>query len=327
MEKIVVNAIENLFDTFNSNKLQYVVLRNYKKLPEDLDSKDIDIMIEKKDSKLAWDLLVKVMKKSGAKYYYRKRERGLISSCFFWNHSLTTSLQIDLFTDFGFKGRIFLSAHEVLSEKKEFKNFYIPDPSHEIIISLLKPFMLSGEVKEKYINQYHQLLRDSSLHTRIEKTLGKCTGEKIAKKLILLLSEGNRKEIIKMKKAFDTYSHLICFFRNPPRYIFNLLEHYYIMSKQILLPYSFIFFCYNCGSFPSHTWQISCIHFKYKDTKTLLNIFHSIISAIIEKRSKTVSIIGINKKYEFLSRIIPREFHISDKNFFAILREKVVERI
>ena len=50
----------SLFKTFRINNIRYAVLRNYEKLPEFNDSKDVDFLIDPGQLNLAYKLLLKV---------------------------------------------------------------------------------------------------------------------------------------------------------------------------------------------------------------------------------------------------------------------------
>lgn len=230
-------ALNEYFEKLKEQNVKFCVLSGYEGLPEVIVSQDVDILVSRRELGKAADILKSVFQKYGSAYYTVHRFKGRHTYLFYFqgeNGFIRGSLKIDLFVNFEFRGRIFLTSLEILENMRHYKHFYIPGVVHKAFMGLVKGIMKGGSAWEKYLPKIQEGLRDNT--REIEVLLKRIFKVKTITFLISSLSSGRIHEIEKVRKnlIFETYTR--SFWRNPISFTFNLFGHYLIAGSRILSP-------------------------------------------------------------------------------------------
>lgn len=145
--------IENSFSDLNSTSINYCVLRNYKELPENVGN-DIDILIDFKKLKAVQLVFLNNANKYGLIFLKEKRRDGYLGLYFFEPKSSEVIL-IDLFYKLQKRWNNYADVDYILSNRINYKNFYVINPSHEIYTITMKELLTYGFVRHKYFNLFN----------------------------------------------------------------------------------------------------------------------------------------------------------------------------
>lgn len=144
-----------LFETWSRQDVDFVVLRNYERLPHAV-SNDIDVLITPGSLRKAEALLVECAERCGLQLCNRAEFQPL--SLFFVHADSAEPIHVDLFHSLTWRGFRLLSAEEVLALKRPCDSFWIPHPVHEAIVNLLNHLLYRGSVRDKYKTQITEVL-------------------------------------------------------------------------------------------------------------------------------------------------------------------------
>lgn len=136
-----------VFSRWRSADLEFVVLRNYERLPRETHN-DIDVLVSPERITEAERLLVEAARQVG----WRLHNRALFGpvSLFFHHPGSLWQIHFDLFHNLNWRGCRLLDSREVLDRRIARELFAIPHPLHEALINLLPRLLLQGRVKESY---------------------------------------------------------------------------------------------------------------------------------------------------------------------------------
>ena len=178
--------VTTLFNAWEKENINFVVLRNYKELPDCIGN-DIDILVCNETLPFAEKILRSVSKKLG----FRLQNRAEFSPvCLFVIHSSTGyQVHFDLFTSLQWRSFEILAAEEVLRNHSMFQGMPIPHPVHEAMINLLTKLLFHGNIKDKYKTFIAQTFKEDK-----EKAMDILTSlfdENISKRLVNSVLEGD----------------------------------------------------------------------------------------------------------------------------------------
>ena len=150
--------LEDLFDSLNSENIDYLVLRGYQNLPESY-SNDIDFSVRNKGELV---LFFKIINTLSVKYKYSIStdavRSGLLKVFLHFDNQI---LKIDVFYCFKYAGLYYINI-ENLHESKRILNTGIKAPSinYELAISLLKEILHNSRIRKDKVrllrSQYEQ---------------------------------------------------------------------------------------------------------------------------------------------------------------------------
>lgn len=135
------------FTKWDLAQIPYVVLRNYEQLPERTPG-DVDILVQADRLEEAEVLLTAAAVETGWRLHHRAEFSPV--SLFFSTVAGDAQVHIDLFKHLVWRGAEILPAQAVLAQRRQYKNFHVPDPVHEAILNLLTRLLYAGYIKEKY---------------------------------------------------------------------------------------------------------------------------------------------------------------------------------
>lgn len=127
-----------LFESFNSQNIDYVIIHSYQYLPDRFDS-DIDTAINVPNIKDAIKLLDDSLAGTGWRVIQFWRHENYAADCVISNDE--EFLQVDFCTHYERNGRVVMPVQELLKGKKKYKNFYVPKPQTEFTYILVKKIL------------------------------------------------------------------------------------------------------------------------------------------------------------------------------------------
>ena len=233
IEKIINFLIESL----ESNNIPYCFLRNYEKLPEVNMGHDLDIQVAQGVEDKLDGIIDELCLKFNAQII-RKHKRQLVYQ-FYILYGGKNILVLD-FHNAGeqYRGVIYLSNSEILSERIRYKNFFIPDPVHEALISLFSSLLWGGFIKKKYAKKIKAAFLNN--HIKAENALKKVLGGKYASQIINDIIKGRYEKLEKDCSKYKRRMLLHGLIKNPISFIRNNILYYY---------YELIYRFKHCGIF------------------------------------------------------------------------------
>lgn len=224
---IASDFLVNIFKKFKNESIEYVVLRNYEKLPFDNDSKDVDILIKPSTIDNTLNLILKEAKELGYSCIWinpldylvglvvAKVENGAIYS-----------VKIDLFIGLKWRGIEYINSDLILSRAIPYKEFFVPSKGSEAFIMILYYTLYAKGIRDKYLNHIYCYATNNidDFNYILTKTLDLSLSLKISK----LITQNQIEEIVSLRK--DIIKKLLSKNINLS-YIFNLLKH--IKSEYI----------------------------------------------------------------------------------------------
>ena len=223
-------ALKEVFETLNSNSINWMVLRNYEGLPQENRSKDIDLLLEKKDFKQVQEVLSETLKMQGFDRLLKETFQYVWCLTFFKtiNYRII-SIKIDLLDGFVWKGAQLMHFSELYKNKVPYNNFHVPSQIDDGFMLWMKPLLTGGFIKEKY---REDILNTIDKHPKeFQQLLIATFGEKKAKKAWMYLEEEELDKTIPMQKELCHAAWLKEFKKNSIMTVFSTIEHYY---KEIL---------------------------------------------------------------------------------------------
>lgn len=127
-----------LFESFNSQNIDYVIIHSYQYLPDRFDS-DIDTAINVSNIKDAIKLLDSTLAGTGWRVIQFWRHENYAADCVISNDE--EFLQVDFCTHYERNGRVVMPVQELLEGKRLYKNFYVPKPQTEFTYVLVKKIL------------------------------------------------------------------------------------------------------------------------------------------------------------------------------------------
>ena len=159
--------LTHLFRLLDERQIPYCVLRNHNQVFDDTGS-DVDLLTTSEQTE---DLIAACSLAGKATNYVQvQRTRFVNHSLVFWNGGTAAEnfVRVDVDTEVRWRRFHVLTAKEVLSSRRRFESFFIPDPAHEAVI-ILTQAMWQGKLSERYakrLGELHPQLTDESVTRR-----------------------------------------------------------------------------------------------------------------------------------------------------------------
>ncbi|MEH6457490.1 MAG: hypothetical protein V7749_14265 [Cocleimonas sp.] len=177
MFQVDSQLLSALFDSLNKNNLDFLVLRNYQGLPHSNNAKDVDILIDDKVSpQVINKIIIDICKLQNTKLIWLNELdylSGFVMAKVMTGGTVAYA-KLDFFYGLKWRGIEFADTKEILSNRIEQDNFFIPSPGHEAYIHLINGILYSKTVNSKYLEkikmgiydnplQFHKILTESGL--------------------------------------------------------------------------------------------------------------------------------------------------------------------
>lgn len=224
---IASDFLVNIFKKFKKKSIEYVVLRNYEKLPFDNDSKDVDILIKPSTIDNTLNLILKEAKELGYNCIWLNPLDYLVGLVLAKiENGIIYSIKIDLFIGLKWRGIEYINSDLILSKQIPYKEFFVPSKESEAFIMIMYYILYAKGIRDKYLNHIYCYATNNidDFNYILTKTLDLSLSLKISK----LITQNQIEEIVSLRK--DIIKKLLSKNINLS-YIFNLLKH--IKSEYI----------------------------------------------------------------------------------------------
>jgi hypothetical protein len=186
-----------LFQALEGEGVRPCILRNYEGFPTNNIGNDVDFLIRPAELSRAIRALRSIRWIRIVGY----TERPYVASVYLAGTSATPggrSLHVDFDLSLSWKGLPFLPLDTVLQaaipRRGGSLNFFVPDPVHEAIVSLLTSLLIAGWLKEKYFPQVQQTFAGE--RSKVIAALLPQFGLKAATRLADLVIDGDRRKVM-----------------------------------------------------------------------------------------------------------------------------------
>lgn len=224
---IASDLLIDIFNEFKKQSIEYVLLRNYEKLPYDNDSKDVDILIKACTIDNTLNLILKEAKELGYNCIWLNPLDYLVGLVLAKiENGIIYSIKIDLFIGLKWRGIEYINSDLILSKKIPYKEFFVPSKESEAFIMIMYYILYAKGIRDKYLNHIYCYATNNidDFNYILTKTLDLSLSLKISK----LITQNQIEEIVSLRK--DIIKKLLSKNINLS-YIFNLLKH--IKSEYI----------------------------------------------------------------------------------------------
>jgi thymidylate kinase len=158
------------FSQLDEKSIPYVWMRNYEGYPESA-GHDIDLAFRRRDLKKAFDILVGIFARLGARLVHI-HERDFVLALWIRIPGASRALHLDFFPGgFAWHGLPFLADSEIYAHRRRFHDAWIPRPSHEAACSFLSSILWGGFYKSAYRDKIVGLLSDGEEKTDFERSM------------------------------------------------------------------------------------------------------------------------------------------------------------
>lgn len=154
-QKFIVNFFKEL-----EAKRNYCILRNYEQYPEKMGD-DIDIIVDADEDNVVREEILPIVEKMGWDYHVKFFKDGFTPIiCMYTTNDTVDTCQIDVYTKFQWRGNLFADGKAVLRTCRRYKDFLVASHGCDLAITLVKEFMGSHKVREKYRIKMAQFAKD-----------------------------------------------------------------------------------------------------------------------------------------------------------------------
>ena len=147
METHLSRFLNGAFQKWQDAQIGFVVLRNYESLPNRV-AGDIDVLIEQGKLVAAEQLLIEAALDAG--YRLHNRVELVPVALFFFHPDTCDQVRLDLSSFLKWRGVDLAVSMKILADRIAHRNFFIPGPVDEAMVSLLTHLLFQGCVKDKY---------------------------------------------------------------------------------------------------------------------------------------------------------------------------------
>lgn len=219
--------LKSIFLQLNRARIKFFVIRNYKGLPEINESKDVDIVVKHGSAMYAENILKKVFKESGLKYYYRVQiEESLL--CRAVSKDGNFAIHIDLMNGYINRGVEIIPFDTLYNHTVEYNGFRVLDELFNGIMLFIykqfgykKPFL-----KQSYQDEIHRVWKKYPEFSSI-------LSDMIGEKLYLQISEGIKEkdfnQVLSFSREIDKKLRLYSYKHN---YLINKYRKFLFVCRK-----------------------------------------------------------------------------------------------
>lgn len=204
--------LDKYLKELTKNNVRYFILRNYEGLPEENESKDVDLIIEPGSYKKASKILLQVFKEMKVpRYYVVKYER--VRCWLGIDLDDNFSIHIDLIEGYLNKGFEIFKFNQLYENTEKYKDYVVLNKPYDIAMLLLYKVIASKQLKERYVEKISKIYSESKEQT--DDIIKYAMGEKLGSTIISYLENGQYDKIVKMAKQISKTTKRKAFFRRP----------------------------------------------------------------------------------------------------------------
>jgi thymidylate kinase len=331
--------LTELFELYQTNNINYCLLRNYETLPDYMNSSDIDILVYRKDRKINKNIISNICNKHNFIIYYHYSDEQHDQFYLYQRIPGKFFLKIDFVFESELYGVKLIEGNEILKAKKPYKNFYIANDSYRFLDKWLYVYLLNARLPEKYHQEFRQIvLREMET---ISNVLNGIIGKEEGKNLLNTISKNGFNGLPRVNRIKRFIILLRCAVKDPLFHFWHIPRFFYCRLKYSFFPHGeFI-----SVSGPDGSGKTTVLELALKDLKKAFqmgekNLFHfrpSLFPRIAEIGRKTRVITSIDENYQnphraktsnFIGSIFRLVYYSLDYilGYFTRVRPKLVRR-
>ena len=207
-----IEFTSTLFRELENEDVQYFILRNYEKLPEQNLGKDIDIVIKPKAYSQTEKILLKVMAMFDI-HYYQITQFDRMRCWYIMDDKKHFGIHIDIIENEVYKGFEFFSFEKLYKNVEKYNGFYVLNKTMDTIMLLVQNLVAYKCLKNKYrttIANNYALFKNG-----IDKEILSFWGDKLGRKMIDSLNKSDFDSIIENAYKYEKGAMKRIFLKRP----------------------------------------------------------------------------------------------------------------
>ena len=207
-----IEFTSTLFRELENEDVQYFILRNYEKLPEQNLGKDIDIVIKPKAYSQTEKILLKVMAMFDI-HYYQITQFDRMRCWYIMDDKKHFGIHIDIIENEVYKGFEFFSFEKLYKNVEKYNGFYVLNKTMDTIMLLVQNIVAYKCLKNKYrttIANNYALFKNG-----IDKEILSFWGDKLGRKMIDSLNKSDFDSIIENAYKYEKGAIKRIFLKRP----------------------------------------------------------------------------------------------------------------
>ncbi len=207
-----IEFTSTLFRELENEDIQYFILRNYEKLPEQNLGKDIDIVIKPKAYSQTEKILLKVMAMFDI-HYYQITQFDRMRCWYIMDDKKHFGIHIDIIENEVYKGFEFFSFEKLYKNVEKYNGFYVLNKTMDTIMLLVQNIVAYKCLKNKYrttIANNYALFKNG-----IDKEILSFWGDKLGRKMIDSLNKSDFDSIIENAYKYEKGAMKRIFLKRP----------------------------------------------------------------------------------------------------------------
>lgn len=207
-----IEFTSTLFRELENEDVQYFILRNYEKLPEQNLGKDIDIVIKPKAYSQTEKILLKVMAMFDI-HYYQITQFDRMRCWYIMDDKKHFGIHIDIIENEVYKGFEFFSFEKLYKNVEKYNGFYVLNKTTDTIMLLVQNIVAYKCLKNKYrttIANNYALFKNG-----IDKEILSFWGDKLGRKMIDSLNKSDFDSIVENAYKYEKGAMKRIFLKRP----------------------------------------------------------------------------------------------------------------
>ena len=224
-------ALRTVIELLNESGIPWLILRNYKGLPQRNRAKDIDIAVRKEDFSSVSRIITEAMVRHN--FHSVSCKKFQYAWCFTFYELQDDSpciMKVDIMEPFLWRGASIITFDELYAHKVPYGKFYVPTPVYDAFMLWLKPLMTGGMIKVDYKSDI--LTAAKKYPVEIYSLMQRKLGQKLTLQIRRLFERSDVEGSLQFQSDIRLRSWLICCYRYPLTTMRSLLEHLYIEVKH-----------------------------------------------------------------------------------------------
>lgn len=232
MKKIEIKPtfLKKLFFEMEKQNIKYCVVRGFSDRGEKIIGRDVDILIEEKDTKKIRKILKELLLSFAFDVYFNKKAGSDQYFLLLKEESEYKFLILDFLRGLQWRGIPIIPLRKIFRnlEKPEF--FFVPKPQEKAFIDWIFPFITGGEFKKKY----HAEVISASQGKRFIMYLEELFGKKTAEEILSFIQKGNFQKAKTLR--FKARRKLLLKAATRPQLVKNIILNLLLTFKEKLKP-------------------------------------------------------------------------------------------
>jgi len=236
LELILKIFLEELFNSYDKNKIKYCILRNYENLPDDLTASDLDILVFRKHKHKNKELLSGLIEKFNLTVYHHYYDERF-DQYFLYKRTTGTEvflLKIDFFFDSELYGVKLIDGEQILKSRIVFKNFYICSDIYKMLDKWLYLYLLNAPLPPKYDKEFSVIFKQEQ--EAIEKILAEILGKKTSREVVETVCRSGFGRLPNVSLLKRRAVLIRCVVKSPFFHLLHIPRFFYYRMKWYLMP-------------------------------------------------------------------------------------------